>query len=108
LRESFNARPQMLNLATNEKLVRSTGISFAVVVTVMHGLNIARMTNAVLSQAWSVIEIIGFFFTVTTSAQLHHPLAAGLPRKAHPSPSSEEEREGIGSLTIERSDVSLP
>jgi hypothetical protein len=39
----------MLNLATNEKLVRSTGISFAVVVTIMHGLNIAHMTNAVLS-----------------------------------------------------------
>ena len=55
MRESFNARPQMLNIATNEKLVRSTGISFAVVVTVMHGLNIARMTNVVLSQAWSVI-----------------------------------------------------
>jgi hypothetical protein len=62
----------MLNLATNEKLVRSTGISFAVVVTIMHGLNIAHMTNAVLSQAWSIIAIIGFFFTVTTFAQLHH------------------------------------
>lgn len=65
----------------------------------MHRLNIARMTNAVLSQALSIIAIIGFFFTVTTSAQPHHPLAAVLPRKAHPSPSSEEEREGIGSLT---------
>ena len=85
----------MLNLATNEKLLPSTGISFAVVVTIMQGLNIARMTNAVLSQA---LSIIGFFFTVTTSAQLHHPLAAVLPRKAHPSPSSEEEKEWIGSL----------
>lgn len=99
MRESFNARPQMLNLATNEKLLPSTGISFAVVVTIMQGLNIDRMTNAVLSQALSIIAIIGFFFTVTTSAQLHHPLAAVLPRKAHPSPTSEEEREEIGSLT---------
>ena len=65
----------------------------------MHGLNIARVANAVLSQALSIIAIIGFFFTVTTSAQLHQPLAAVLPRKAHPSPSSEEEKEGIGSLT---------
>jgi hypothetical protein len=56
----------------------------------MHGLNIARVANAVLSQALSIIAIIGFFFTVTTSAQLHQPLAAVLPRKAHPS--SEEER----------------
>jgi predicted amino acid-binding ACT domain protein len=37
----------------------------------MHGLNIARVANAVLSQALSIIAIIGFFFTVTTSAQLH-------------------------------------
>jgi hypothetical protein len=56
----------MLNLGTNEKLVRSTGISFAVisfavVVTIMHGLNIAHMTNAVLSQALSIIAIIGSF-----------------------------------------------
>jgi hypothetical protein len=65
----------------------------------MHGLNIARMTNAVLSQALSIIAIIGFFFTVTTTAQPHHPLAAVLLRKAHPSPSSEEERDGIGNLT---------
>jgi hypothetical protein len=99
LRESFNARPEMLNLVINEKLLPSTGISFAVVVIIMHGLNIARMTNAVLSQALSIIAIIGFFFTVTTSAQLHHPLAAILPRKAHLSQSSEEESKGIGSLT---------
>ena len=65
----------------------------------MHGLNIARMTNAVLSQALSIIAIIGFFFTVTTSPHPHHPLAAVLPGKTHPSPSSEEEREGTGSLT---------
>jgi hypothetical protein len=71
----------MLNLATNEKLVRSTGISFAVVVTVMHGLNIARMTNVVLSQAWSVIALIGFFFTVTTSAQVHHPWQQVCPER---------------------------
>jgi hypothetical protein len=94
----------MLNLATKEKLVRSTGISFAVVVTIMHGLNIAHMTNAVLSQALSIIALIGFFFTVTTSAQLHHPLAAVLPRKAHPS----SEEEDMQTHIMERSDVSLP
>lgn len=62
------------------------------------------MTNAVLSQALSIIALIGFFFTVTTSAQLHYPLAAVLPRKAHPSSEEEDMQPDI----IERSDVSLP
>jgi hypothetical protein len=95
----------MLNRARNEKLIRSTGISFAVVVTIMHGLNIAHMTNAVLSQALSIIAIIGLSFTVTFFAQLHQPLAAVLPRKAHPSSEEEEDRQPH---IIERSDVSLP
>lgn len=98
----------MLNLATNEKLLPSTGISFAVVVTIMQGLNIARMTNAVLSQALSIIAIIGFFFTVTISAQLHHPLQQFCPERRIQVQVPKRRGRDRQPHIIERSDVSLP
>ncbi|MEM3094259.1 MAG: hypothetical protein QXX64_01345 [Nitrososphaera sp.] len=48
-----------------EKAVRSTALSFAVVGTIMHGLNIMHATNSTVSQVWSIVAIIGFFLTVS-------------------------------------------
>jgi hypothetical protein len=57
----------MINKLVNHKnAVRNTALSFAVMGTFMHGLNIAHATNSTLSQAWSVVAILGFFLTVTS------------------------------------------
>jgi hypothetical protein len=55
----------MTKLVNREKAVKGTALSFAVMGTIMHGLNIVHATNSSLSQVWSVVAIIGFFLTMS-------------------------------------------
>jgi hypothetical protein len=56
----------MINKLVNHKnAVRNTALSFAVMGTFMHGLNVVHATNSALSQVWSIVAIIGFFVTMT-------------------------------------------
>jgi hypothetical protein len=47
----------------DNKVVRNTGLSFAIAGTGMHFLNIASATTPQVSHAWSAIAITGFFLT---------------------------------------------
>jgi cobalamin biosynthesis Co2+ chelatase CbiK len=47
----------------NTKFVQNTGMSFAVVGTTMHVLNVSDMMTPVLSHTWSAIAIVGFVMT---------------------------------------------
>jgi hypothetical protein len=61
----------------NSKIVQSTGMSFAVLGTPMHMLNVANLMTPALSHTWSAIAIAGFF--MTASSQIGRGLAAMMP-----------------------------
>lgn len=48
-------------LTKNGKIVQGTGISFAVVGTTMHILNLASMVPSPVSHTWSTLAIAGSF-----------------------------------------------
>ena len=52
-------------LVHNQKTIKGTALSFAVVGAFMHGLNIMHATNSTISQVWSIVAIAGFFLTMT-------------------------------------------
>jgi hypothetical protein len=59
----------MLAIVTkNVRIVQGTGVSFAVVGTTMHMLNIANMVPSPISHTWSTLAIAGFF--LTSSSQI--------------------------------------
>ncbi|WP_337861946.1 hypothetical protein [Nitrososphaera sp.] len=67
-------------LTKNGKIVQGTGISFAVVGTTMHILNVASMVPSPVSHTWSTLAIAGFF--LTSSSQIgRSTLFKGLVKK---------------------------
>jgi hypothetical protein len=52
----------------NGRVLQGTGISFAVVGTTMHILNVANMVPSPIGHTWSTIAIAGFF--LTSSSQI--------------------------------------
>ena len=50
----------------NGSIVYGTGISFAVVGTAMHILNVVNAIPSPLSHTWSTLAIVGFFLTSST------------------------------------------
>ena len=53
-------------LVRNGKILQSTGVSFAVLGTTMHVLNVANLMSPTLSHAWSAIAILGFCLTASS------------------------------------------
>lgn len=64
----------------NTKVVRNTGLSFAIAGTGMHFLNIASATTPQESHTWSAIAIAGFF--LTSLSQLKESRLSKFLRKA--------------------------
>lgn len=82
------------------RLVRNTGLSFAIAGTGMHLLNIASATPPQVSHAWSAIAIIGFF--LTSLSQLKENLLSRLARKV-----GQKTRKAI-MQQVKNDDVALP
>ena len=55
----------LVNSMSRHQAVKGTALSFAVVGTIMHGLNLIHAMNSAMSQAWSIVAIIGFVATAT-------------------------------------------
>jgi hypothetical protein len=82
----------------NSKIIQTTGVSFAVLGTTMHVLNVANLMSPSLSHTWSAIAILGF--CLTASSQTKGMLAGKLPHV---------KRKGMGPRpNIEKNDVVLP
>lgn len=87
-------------LVRNNKIIQGTGMSFAILGTSMHMLNIANLVTPTLSHAWSAIAIAGFF--MTASSQIGKGLITkaqciGLPAKS-----------SVLSSSARNDDVALP
>jgi hypothetical protein len=96
----------MINkFVNNQKAVRGTALSFAVVGTLMHGLNIMHATNSTVSQVWSMVAIIGFFFTVTNFVN-GRPLFEASKIRLHFRHHSH--LSNVTSLTSAKDEVALP
>jgi len=94
----------MINKLVNHKnAVRNTALSFAVMGTFMHGLNIMHATNSALSQVWSVVAIIGFLVTMTNFVDKRQLLGVNKIRKWH----YKHAQKGANQILV-REDVSLP
>lgn len=52
----------------SSRVVQGTGVSFAVVGTTMHILNVANMVPIPIGHTWSTVAIAGFF--LTSSSQI--------------------------------------
>jgi hypothetical protein len=90
----------MLGLVTrNSRIIQNTGISFAVLGTSMHVLNVANLMSPSLSHTWSAIAILGF--CLTASSQTRGALLKGMSRVRR-----RKARKVVPSK--ERNDVSLP
>ena len=94
----------MINKLVNHKnAVRNTALSFAVMGTFMHGLNIMHATNSALSQVWSVVAIIGFLVTMTNFVDKRQLLGVNKIRKWHNRHSQND-----ATHVFARNDISLP
>ena len=94
----------MINKLVNHKnAVRNTALSFAVMGTFMHGLNIMHATNSALSQVWSVVAIIGFLVTMTNFVDKRQLLGVNKIKKWYINHSHNDATHGFG-----RNDISLP
>lgn len=91
-------------LIRNAKIVQNTGMSFAVIGTTMHVLNVSDMMTPVLSHTWSAIAIVGFFMTAGSQVSRGFFTVKRIPlvNKWKRSASSS------GSVTMRNDDVSLP
>jgi hypothetical protein len=68
----------MLTLFTkNRRIVQNAGISFAILGTTMHVLNVANVVTPPVSHTWSTVAIAGFF--LTTSSQIGKSIMARMP-----------------------------
>lgn len=65
-------------LVRNSKIIQSAGVSFAVLGTSMHVLNVVNLMSPSLSHTWSAIAIVGF--CLTASSQTKGILAWKIPR----------------------------
>jgi hypothetical protein len=79
----------------NGRVVQGTGVSFAVVGTTMHILNIASMVPSPIGHTWSTLAIAGFF--LTSSSQIGKNLLKLKLSKSKKSPSQNH-----------KNDVALP
>lgn len=97
---SFPKDHIMLGLVVrNTKIIQNTGISFAVLGTTMHMLNVANLMSPSLSHTWSAIAILGF--CLTASSQTRGTLFKGMSRVRR--------RRARGTVSAnERNDVALP
>jgi hypothetical protein len=85
----------------NGKIIQSTGMSFAVVGTTIHVLNVSNLMTPTLSHTWSAIAIVGFFMTASS------PLGKSLIEMK--SLISRRQRSSPASIQgIRNDDVSLP
>ena len=64
-------------LVRNSRIIQSTGMSFAVLGTTMHMLNVANLMSPSLSHTWSAIAILGF--VLTASSQIRGSLFQAMP-----------------------------
>lgn len=91
-------------LVRNSKIIQNTGVSFAVLGTTMHVLNVANLMSPTLSHTWSAIAILGF--CLTASSQIRGTLIGKIlwikRRKTATSGSSNT------TSINERNDVALP
>lgn len=87
-------------LVRNSKIIQSTGVSFAVLGTTMHVLNVANLMSPTMSHTWSAIAILGF--CLTASSQVRGTLIGKMPRL--------KRQKAAGSITPvnDRNDVVLP
>ena len=93
----------MNKLVNRKNAVRNTALSFAVMGTFMHGLNIAHATNSTLSQVWSIVAIIGLFLTATHFVNNRQLFEASKIRKWHNRHSQND-----ATRVLVKEDVSLP
>ena len=84
-------------LVRNSRIIQGTGMSFAVLGTTMHALNVANIMPPSLSHTWSAIAILGF--VLTASSQIRCSLVGSMSRV---------KRVGKTAPTNERNDVALP
>ena len=87
----------------NSKAVRNTGLSFAIVGTGMHFLNIASATTPQISHTWSAIAIAGFF--LTSISQLKE---SNFARLAGRKGARAQVRNNMGYQRAKNDDISLP
>jgi hypothetical protein len=50
----------------NSRIIQSAGVSFAVLGTTMHLLNVANLVSPALSHTWSAIAVVGFCLTASS------------------------------------------
>jgi hypothetical protein len=62
----LNDQLMLALLVRNSKILQSTGVSFAVLGTTMHVLNVANLMSPTLSHTWSAIAILGFCLTASS------------------------------------------
>ena len=53
-------------LVRNTRIIQSTGVSFAVLGTTMHVLNVVNLMSPSLSHTWSAVAILGFCLTASS------------------------------------------
>lgn len=82
----------------NSKIIQTTGVSFAVLGTTMHVLNVADLMSPSLSHTWSAIAIVGFCLTASSQTKGMLTGKISIARK----------RRGIIRHSSERNDVALP
>lgn len=83
-------------ITKNNRIVYGTGVSFAVIGTAMHVLNVASVMPLPLSHTWSTLAIVGFFLTSSTQIGRGFSKLHALRKRNAPS------------RYIHRNDVSLP
>ena len=93
-------------LVQHEKAIRSTALSFAVMGTIMHGLNVMHATNSTISHAWSIVAIIGFFLTVANFVNKRPLFEASKIKKWHNR--QHNPQQNSANPVLARDDVSLP
>jgi hypothetical protein len=54
----------------NSRIIQSAGVSFAVLGTTMHLLNVANLVSPALSHTWSAIAVVGFCLTAIMARML--------------------------------------
>lgn len=94
----------MINkLVDHKNAVRNTALSFAIMDTFMHELNVVHATNSTLNRAWSIVAIIGFFLTMTNFVNKRQLFETSKIKKWH----NRRSQNGANHL-FARDDVLLP
>jgi ABC-type enterochelin transport system permease subunit len=80
-------------LVRNSRIIQSTGMSFAVLGTTMHMLNVANLMSPSLSHTWSAIAILGF--VLTASSQIRGSLSQAMPKIKRAGKAAPRERNDV-------------